>query len=253
MRIITSPLVQLGLNLQYPPLGPVQSRLSRCVGIHPRPPGIPLSSLLTCWSPSPCARLSRARTTTRPPPHPTRSADDVPIPPTRMDSRQREPRGMISVFTANRLISVASSCARQPRREYAAALPRSLPTGIVNRLQSQPAITVGCALHPGPYPPDLSRCHAYGALPLVPLVYHLISLVGPGLSGSAKPSRLCQRCLPSSPASPESDCAQLLPSCCGSSTRRSCTSFGSQRLTAHCDFMAQDEDLDVFGRGAASE
>jgi hypothetical protein len=93
----------------------------------------------------------------------------------------------------------------------------------------------------------------YGALPLVPLVYHLISLVGPGLSGSAKPSRLCQRCLPSSPASPESDCAQLLPSCCGSSTRRSCTSFGSQRLTAHCDFMAQDEDLDVFGRGAASE
>ena len=111
MRIITSPLVQLGLNFQYPPLGPVQSRLSRCVGIHPRPPGIPLSSLLTCWSPSPCARLSRARTTTRPPPHPTRSADDVPIPPTRMDSRQREPCGMVPVFTANRLISVASSCA----------------------------------------------------------------------------------------------------------------------------------------------
>jgi hypothetical protein len=92
MRIITSPLVQLGLDLQYPPLGPVQHRLSRCVGIHPRPPGIPLSSLLTCWSPSPCARLSRARTTTRPPPHPTRSADDVPIPPTRMDSR---PRGTV--------------------------------------------------------------------------------------------------------------------------------------------------------------
>ena len=111
MRIIASPLVQLGLDLQYPPLGPVQSRLSRCVGIHPRPPGIPLSSLLTCWSPSPCTRLSRARTTARPPPHPARSADDVSIPPTLMDSRQREPCGMVPVFTANRLISLASSSA----------------------------------------------------------------------------------------------------------------------------------------------
>src|SRR5437868_4811799 len=92
MRIITSPLVQLGLDLQYPPLGPIQGRLARCVGIHPRPPGIPASSLLTCWPPSPCARLSRARTTTRPPPHPARSADDVPIPPARMASR---PRGTV--------------------------------------------------------------------------------------------------------------------------------------------------------------
>src|SRR5437763_13995748 len=97
------------------------------------------------------------------------------------------------------------------RCEYAAAFPRSLSTGIANRLQSQPTPTVGCALHPGPYPPDLSRCHDYGALSLVSLVYRLISLAGPGLSGSAKPSRLCQRCLPSSPASPGSDCAQLLP------------------------------------------
>jgi hypothetical protein len=88
------------------------------------------------------------------------------------------------------------------------------------------------ALHPGPYPPDLSRCHAYGALPLVPLVYRLISLAGPGSSGSTKPSRLCRRCFPPSPASPGSDCAQLPLNCCDSPARRSCTSFDSQRLTA---------------------
>jgi hypothetical protein len=142
---------------------------------------------------------------------------------------------------------------RQPRCKYAADFPRSLSTGIANRLQSQPTSTAGCALHPGPYPPDLSRCHDYGALSLVSLVYRLISLAGPGLSGSAKPSRLCQRCLPSSPASPESDCAQLLPSCCDSSTRRSCTSSGSQRLTAHRDLVAQRQQLGNDCRLAARQ
>jgi hypothetical protein len=40
----------------------------RLAGIHQRPPGIPLPDTLpTCWLPSPCARFSRARTTTEPP------------------------------------------------------------------------------------------------------------------------------------------------------------------------------------------
>jgi hypothetical protein len=34
---------------------------------------------------------------------------------------------------------------------------------------SHPRQGGGRALHPGPYPPDLSRCHAYGALPPVPV------------------------------------------------------------------------------------
>src|SRR4051795_1149096 len=75
MRIITSPTVQLGLNLPYPSLRPKQREL-RFVGVHRRPPGISASSLPTCWPPSPCARLSRARTTTGPPPHPRPSADN---------------------------------------------------------------------------------------------------------------------------------------------------------------------------------
>jgi hypothetical protein len=89
MRIITSPTVQFGLDLQYPALGPIQGRL-QIAGIHPRPPGIPASLPPTCWPPLPCARLSRARTTTGPPPHPVPSADDGPIPTTQMATEQQE-------------------------------------------------------------------------------------------------------------------------------------------------------------------
>ena len=70
MRIITGPTVQFGLDLPYPTLRPKQREL-RFIGVHRRPPGIPASFLPTCWPPSPCARLSRARTTTGPPPRPT--------------------------------------------------------------------------------------------------------------------------------------------------------------------------------------
>ena len=71
VRILTRPSVQLGLDPQYPRLGHHQRRpRQRLAGIHQRPPGIPASSLRTRWPPSPCERLSRPRTTTRPPPRP---------------------------------------------------------------------------------------------------------------------------------------------------------------------------------------
>jgi hypothetical protein len=74
--------VQFGLDLQYPPLRATQRQwlARRHVGIHQRPPSIPTSALLTYWPPSPCARLSRARTTTGPPSHPWPSVDDGPAP-----------------------------------------------------------------------------------------------------------------------------------------------------------------------------
>src|SRR3954451_11072092 len=77
MRIITGPTVQLGLDLPYPSLRPKQREL-RFVGVHRRLSRH--SSLLpaTCWSPSPCARLSRARTTTGPPPDPRPSVGNGP-------------------------------------------------------------------------------------------------------------------------------------------------------------------------------
>ena len=142
---------------------------------------------------------------------------------------------------------------RQHRHGYAAGLHRGLPAGTPSRRRSRPPASGGRALHPGPYPPDLSRCHAYGALTLVPLVYRLISLAGPGPSGSTRPSRLCQRCFPPSPASPGSDCAQLPPSCCDSPARRSRTSFDSQRLTAHQRLVAHHQEFGILGHLAPGQ
>jgi hypothetical protein len=68
--IVSCPTVQLGLDLPYPSLRAIERELP-LVGIHQRTPGIPASAPPACWSPSPCTRLSRARTTTRPPPHST--------------------------------------------------------------------------------------------------------------------------------------------------------------------------------------
>ena len=110
MRIIPGPSVQLGLDLQYPALRQIQG-VVQLTGIHRRPPVIPSPALPTCWPPSPCARLSRARTTTEPPPHPVPSADDVPIPAAQVAPGQRDRRGTVPVFTANRSISLASSFA----------------------------------------------------------------------------------------------------------------------------------------------
>jgi hypothetical protein len=43
------------------------------------------------------------------------------------------------------------------------------------------------ALHPGPYPPDLSRLIAYGTSPLVRLLHPPATLTRPGRSGSTRP------------------------------------------------------------------
>ena len=69
IRIVGSPLVQLGLDLLYPPPGGI-GVWPRIAGVHRRPPGIPVPRLRTRCPPSPCAWLSHARTTTGTPPHP---------------------------------------------------------------------------------------------------------------------------------------------------------------------------------------
>ena len=68
----------------------------------------------------------------------------------------------------------------------------------------------GHVLHPGPYPPDWSRRHRYGASTTDSLALRLLTLLaGPGPSGSADPSRRCRGCFPPSPAIPGSGCLQL--------------------------------------------
>ncbi len=54
---------------------------------------------------------------------------------------------------------------RQHRHDYAAGFHHGLPTGETTQIRSwPPPHGGGHALHPGPYPPDLSRWNSYGAL-----------------------------------------------------------------------------------------
>src|SRR4051812_10121552 len=92
--------MQLGLDTQYPALGPIQLGLAhQIVGVHPRTPDIPDPLLRTRWAPSPCDRLSRPRTTTDPPPRSgaLNRQRACPPPPWR-DGGEGDPR-MVPTFT----------------------------------------------------------------------------------------------------------------------------------------------------------
>ena len=99
-------------------------------------------------------------------------------------------------FTAHRSARSAPSYtpAASPRlrRRLSARPPHRLlePAPELTRL-----LESGHALHPGPYPPDWSRRHRYGASPADSLALRLLTLLaGPGPSGSTSPSRRCRGC-----------------------------------------------------------
>ena len=212
--------MQLGLDLPYPPLslaprGPFQRWR---VGIHRRPPGLPASSLPTCWLPSPCRRLSRPPTTTKPPPHPTvinrrRACPPLPWPGSREGDPGWFPR---SPRTDRR--GRCPAIPRPPRHEYAAAFPRGLLTGLSIPAPESPATSGRADAHGTPTQIHQVRVGSTltGLHALVPLVHLLVSLAGPAPSGSADAPRRCQDCFPPSPASPGSGCPQLQPDCCDS-------------------------------------
>ena len=147
IRVVGRPLVQLGLDLQYPRLGLIEAR-PRCVGVHRRPPGIPVPSLRSCCPPSPCGRLSRPRTTTRTSaPSPAPSADDGP-------ARRRPgwPAGRATPrwFPRSPCTGRRGRCPAlplQPRHGYAAGLPRGLPTGGQYRLRSRLTVSTADGVH----------------------------------------------------------------------------------------------------------
>jgi hypothetical protein len=73
-------LVQLRLHHKYPVLGLIEVG-PRSASVHRRPPRSALM-LRTRWTPSPCDRLSRPRTTTGPPSHPRGVSRRLAFPPT---------------------------------------------------------------------------------------------------------------------------------------------------------------------------
>ena len=85
-------------------------------------------------------------------------------------------------------------------RQHRHRLRRRLSAWPPHRLlEPAPELTrlleAGHALHPGPYPPDLSRRHRYGASTADSLALRLLTLLaGPGPSGSTGPSQRCRGC-----------------------------------------------------------
>jgi hypothetical protein len=115
--------------------------------------------------------------------------------PVAISRRRACPEGRprtLPTFTTNRSTREVSSWtpAASPhlRRRHSVR-----PPGRRDRPASESPVH-GRALQTGPDPPGSSRRFAYGALPLVPLVHLLVSLAGPGPSGSTGPSRRCQGC-----------------------------------------------------------
>ena len=217
MGLLTSPTVQLGLDLQYPNLCPAKGS-GQLVGVHQRPPGLPVLRLPTCWPPSPCTCLSHARTTTGPPPRPAaiRGRHAYP-PPQREGATGRFPRSSPFGQPVRR-----PALPRQHRHEYAAVLPRGLPTGIERPASESPSNDgVRCI------PAHICQVRAGGTLTglqtLVPLVHLPVSLAGPEPSDSAGPSRLCQGCSHPHACLPHRDCPQLPYAAATAQERRSST------------------------------
>ena len=153
--VVVGPTVQLGLNLPYSSLRPKQREL-RFVGIHQRPPGIPASSLPTCWPPSPCARLSRARTTTGPPPHPAAIGRQRTCPPPDRLPGGEGDRGWFPRSPRNRSMREAPALTptASPRlRRRPSAWPPHRSGSPASESTPQPS--EDRALRPGPDPPDL--------------------------------------------------------------------------------------------------
>lgn len=163
MRIIAGPTVQLRLDLQYPAFRLHQDVL-QIVGIHRRhPPGLPVLPLPTCCPPSPCTRLSRARTTTRTPPRPDAVNRRRACPsPDWMPGGEGDTRAL-PTFTTIRSTSEppSSTPAASPRlRRRPSTWPPHRRVDPVS--ESPPRIAATCTA-PGPYPPDWSRHNDYGA------------------------------------------------------------------------------------------
>ena len=95
-RIGLRPLVQLRLYREYPRLDLQQVR-PRNAGIHQRTPRS-ASKLRPHWVPSPCARLSRARTTTNPPPHPNGINRRQAFPPAALAGQRAGTNEMVPTF-----------------------------------------------------------------------------------------------------------------------------------------------------------
>ena len=158
------------------------------------------------WTPSPCDRLSRPRTTTGPPPHPDGISRRRAFPPASWLLAGQGTTGMVPTFTLEPFDGIGaqlcpcSIATATPQTFTVASRPATS-----HRPRSSPhdETSSGCALLPSPDPSGSSWWLVLrGVQPLVPHVRLSVSLAEPGPSDSADPSRRCQGCFPPSPLVP---------------------------------------------------
>src|SRR5215217_3399795 len=108
--ILGCPSVQLGLDSSYPRLRLLDGeRRPRRAGIHRRPPSLPATSLRTCCRPSPCTRLSRARTITAAPSPPKAPSRRRTCPPPARLAGGKGSLGRVPTFPTHRLTGTVPS------------------------------------------------------------------------------------------------------------------------------------------------
>ena len=150
------PSVQLLLHHQYPVLGLIEVG-PRFAGIHRRTPGS-ASMLRTRWTPSPCDRLSRSRTTTGPAPHPDGVSRRRAFPPTSRMPAGEGTAEMVPTFTVEPFDGVGAQlcpcniATTTPQTFTVASRPATSPSPGVPRT----ATPCGCALQTSPDPPGSS-------------------------------------------------------------------------------------------------
>jgi len=213
MRMISTPLVQLRLHHEYPPLG-LSEVWPRIADIHQRSPRSAWR-LRTCWGPLPCSRLSRPRTTTTPPPHSVGISRQQTFPPTSWLLIEEGAVGMVPTFTLEPFVELGAQLCPCG---FATTTPQTFIVASRSATSTDPGVPRlrGYAPPPSPYPSasswwdSLERLSYAGSLSL-----HLpVSLAGPRSSDSTDPSRLCQGCLPPFPSSQGSGCPQLQSTRC---------------------------------------
>ena len=184
------PLVQLRLHGEYSGLG-----LSRAgpqsAGIHQRPPRR-ASMLRAHWTPSPCTRLSGARTTTGPPPHFAGINRRQVFPATMAGTSEVVPTFTLKPFNGVGAQLCPCNLAMATPQFFTVA---SWPTTSTGQRVPRPASRPGARCNPG----HICQVRAGGLLlrgflPLVPRVHLSVSLAGPAPSDSAGASRRCQGC-----------------------------------------------------------
>ena len=162
----------------------------RRVGVHRRPPGIPATVLRTRWVPSPCARLSRARTTTDPPSRPGVISRRWTCPPTSWLLAGKGNTGTVPTFTMYRSTGSAPSSApaasptATPQAFTVASPPTSMagfgvvsPCDSSTRTAARPAST---RLEPVPHLRGFNRWfNRYACLSRLPDPHHLAVLMRP--------------------------------------------------------------------------